>query len=78
MELKDVVALQVKFFREQKGYSQRELSDICNFPSSYIFKVEKGLRLPNLENIFKICDGLSIKPRDFIASVEEKLHTPLP
>lgn len=55
--------------RKAKGFSQQELADNCNIERTYISRIERGLHLPSLEAIFKICEVLKVDPATLIKEV---------
>ena len=50
----------IKLYRGQLGISQEELSDRAKVHVTHLSRLENGSRLPTLETLLKICDGLNI------------------
>lgn len=44
--------------RETLGFSQERLAQQCGFDRTYISMLERGMRNPSLQNLFKLADGL--------------------
>ena len=44
--------------REALGFSQERLAELCGFDRTYISMLERGMRNPSLQNLFKLADGL--------------------
>ena len=44
--------------REALGFSQERLAEQCGFDRTYISMLERGMRNPSLQNLFKLADGL--------------------
>lgn len=44
--------------RENLGYSQEKLADVCGFDRTYISMLERGRRNPSLLNLIKLAKGL--------------------
>lgn len=69
--------LEVKFgkilrkIRLSKGYSQQKLAFLSNLDRTYISLLERGLRKPTIETIFKLASALDIKPSFIIKELEE-------
>ena len=52
------------FYRTQRGFSQLELSGICDCAKSTIGGIESRKNFPSFELILKIADALEIHPAD--------------
>lgn len=50
----------IKFYREQKGLTQKQLADVCGITDTAIRNYEKGIRTPDEEIIRKIRAELDI------------------
>ena len=48
----------IKQRREALALSQEKLAERCGFDRTYISMLERGLRNPSLQNLFKLADGL--------------------
>lgn len=57
-------AQNVKKYREQKNYSKGKMSELVDCDISYIGKIERCEKYPNLKMIFKIAEALDIKAKD--------------
>ena len=44
--------------REVLGFSQEKLAEQCGFDRTYISMLERGMRNPSLQNLFKLAEGL--------------------
>lgn len=56
-------AKNVKKYREIRGYSKTKLSELVDCDLTYIGKIEKSEKYPNLKMIFKLADALEIPPK---------------
>ncbi len=56
--------MNLKFYREQKGYSQSELAIQANSSNGMIGNIESGKAKPSFDNICKIAAALNIHPAD--------------
>ncbi|WP_020619032.1 helix-turn-helix domain-containing protein [Paenibacillus daejeonensis] len=70
ISLKQVIGKTVKALRIKKGLSQEDLAHECNVDRSYISMIEVGRNEPSVTKIFDLCQGLQIKPSDFMKLVE--------
>lgn len=50
----EVFSARLKWLREKKGYSQKEMADLLGVSQPYYFKFEKGTGQPNLETLKKL------------------------
>mgnify|MGYP000570605155 CR=1 FL=1 len=50
----------VKKYREIKGYSKSHMSELVGCDISYIGKIERAEKSPNLKMIFKIAEALDV------------------
>ncbi len=53
-------ALNVKKYRELKNYSKGKMAELVDCDPSYIGKIERCEKYPNLKMIFKIAEALEI------------------
>ncbi|HSH72112.1 MAG TPA: helix-turn-helix transcriptional regulator [Methylophilaceae bacterium] len=60
----------LKDIRTQKGISQQELAFMTELDRTYISMLERNLRQPSLETVFKISVALGFKASEFIALIE--------
>lgn len=60
----DDFRINMKFYREQKGFSQSELAIQANSSNGMIGNIESGKAKPSFENICKIATALGIHPAD--------------
>lgn len=54
----------VKKYRELKGYNKGKFSELVGCDLSYIGKIERSEKYPNLKMIFKIAEALEIPVKD--------------
>ena len=58
----------VRFLRNQRGISAREMSLSLGQNVNYINLIENGKRLPSMEGFFLICEFFGLMPGDFFAA----------
>lgn len=57
-------------FREQRGLTQDVLSGLAGLDRTHYSKLERGLRSPTLDTLFKIGQALDIPPHVIVQSIE--------
>ena len=68
--LKQIIGKIIKSLRIKRGMSQEDLAFECGVDRSYISMIEVGRNEPSISKIFDLCEGLRIKPSDFIRLLE--------
>ena len=67
------VGMEIRNLRESKGLTQEQLSGLATLDRTHYSKIERGLRSPTIDTVFKIAFALDIKPHDLIQVIEEKV-----
>lgn len=57
-------AKNIKKYKESKGYSKTKLAELADCDLTYIGKIEKSEKYPNLKMIFKLAEALDIPTKD--------------
>ena len=70
MEVERVFGLVLREIRNQKKISQNELADLAELDRTYISLLERGLRQPTIETLFKLGEALKIKASVLIQKIE--------
>lgn len=70
MEIKNKIGKRIKFIREAKGMSQKDLAYAADLDRSYIASVENGARNISIVNIEKIACALKVSLAEFFNSEE--------
>lgn len=65
MNIKQKLGKRIRKLREEKGFSQEKLAELCGLHRTYISTVELGKRNISLVNIEKIANALSCQIKDF-------------
>lgn len=60
------VAARIKYFRHIRAYSQEELALKANLNPAYYGQVERGLKCPTVDTLYKIAKALDIEPAEFL------------
>ena len=58
-------------YRIEKGWTQEVLSGFAGLDRTHYSKIERGLRSPTLETVFKIAHALDIPPHELIIAIEK-------
>ena len=67
-----IVGKVIQKYREAKGLSQEVVSGLADIGRTHLSAIERGLRKPTLETLFKIADALNVKPSIIVKLIEEK------
>ncbi len=60
--------------RENKGLTQEQLSGLAVLDRTHYSKIERGLRIPTMESLFKIAYALDMKPHELIKIIENEIE----
>ena len=70
MKIEQIFGSILKEVRNQKNISQNELANLAELDRTYISLLERGLRQPTIETVFKIAEALNIKASTLIQKIE--------
>lgn len=74
-EITTAVGERIKFFRRARSMSQEELALRANINTAYYGQVERGLKCPTIDTLYKIASALEIPPSEFLRSDELPSYT---
>ncbi len=77
MEAFDIFRMNMKFYREKKGWNQSELAIQANSSNGMIGNIESGKAKPSFDNIIKIANALEINPADLFLRDASKSQSEL-
>jgi transcriptional regulator with XRE-family HTH domain len=66
MDMRRLVAANVKRIRVEKGLTQEPFSELSGFSQQYISGLESGLRNPTVVTLFELATALGVGPVDLI------------
>ena len=69
-----LVGLTIKKCRERKKLTQEVLSGLSGLDRTHYSKIERGLRSPNIDSIFKISAALNISPHELMIEIENTIE----
>lgn len=61
-------------YRERKELTQEVLSDLAGLDRTHYSKLERGLRSPTLDTLFKIGQALDVPPHVIVKAIEDAHH----
>lgn len=67
----EIVGRVLTKYRERKGLTQDVLSGLAGLDRTHYSKLERGLRIPTLDTLFKIGQALDVPPHMILKSIEE-------
>ena len=67
----EIVGRVLAEYRERKGLTQDVLSGLAGLDRTHYSKLERGLRSPTLDTLFKIGQALDVPPHIILTSIEE-------
>lgn len=59
-ELKQRFAKRLRFAREDRGLSQRQLDQLCGFAATRSCQLERGARMPSVQSLARLCTVLRV------------------
>ena len=69
-KMKRIVGQALARFRRDAGITQEKLAEIAGLERGYISLIERGLRMPTVDTVFRLCRGLDTRPSEMIRAVE--------
>lgn len=60
--------------RKAKGLSQEVLSGLADLDRTHYSKIERGLRCPTIDTLFKIAHALDVPPHKLVQAIESALE----
>ena len=59
--------------REEKGKTQEVLSGLAGLDRTHYSKIERGLRSPTLDTLWKVAHAPDLKPHELVEEIEKAL-----
>ena len=60
-------------FRREKGVSQEVLSGLADIGRTHLSAIERGVRKPTLETLYRIATALDVKMSDIVIEIEKRI-----
>lgn len=70
----ELVGSVIQKCRRDKRMSQEILSGLAGLDRTHYSKIERGLRSPTLDTLFKICQALDLQPHEMMIKIEKELQ----
>jgi transcriptional regulator with XRE-family HTH domain len=70
MDVRRRVGLNLKRFREERGFSQEAFADHCGLHRTYISGIERGVRNPTVLIVEKIAKALKVSAADLLQDIK--------
>mgnify|MGYP002563308728 CR=1 FL=1 len=67
-EITAAVAAQIRYYRKKHAMSQEALALKANLNPAYFGQVERDLKCPTVDTLYKIASALDISPADLLRS----------
>lgn len=68
-----IIGSTIRRLRKNKGLSQEVFSGLSGLDRTHYSKIERGLRSPTIETLFKIAHPLEMKPHELMIEIENAL-----
>ena len=72
MDLKEVVAINLRRIRHAKKMTQEELADAAGLSARYVGDIERADKSPSVSVLGRIADALMIDPAELIQPVKPR------
>lgn len=69
----ELIGTVIRDLRAEKGLSQEVLSGLAGLDRTHYSKIERGLRSPTIDTLFKIAYALEIPPHELMIAFEAAL-----
>ena len=69
----EVIGHILQVLRKNKGLTQEQLSGLATLDRTHYSKIERGLRNPTIDTVFKIASALDMKPHELVKIIEENV-----
>ena len=72
MDIGTAVGEELRASREKRRISQEQLGFDAGIHRTYVSLIERGLKSPTLNVLFRLCSALDVTPADFVRNVESR------
>ncbi|WP_049945014.1 helix-turn-helix domain-containing protein [Butyrivibrio sp. AC2005] len=70
MDITEEIGNRIRFYRKDRKLSQEELAEMSDLHPSYIGQLERGIKTPSVDTIYRITKGLDVTMSDFLKNIE--------
>lgn len=71
----ELIGEAIRNCRKKKGISQEVLSGLAGLDRTHYSKIERGLRSPSIDTLFKIAHALDMKPHELMLEIEQSVQS---
>ena len=68
----ETVGLLIREYRLRKGMSKEVLSGLAGLDRTHYSKIERGLRSPTIDTLFRIAHAMDVPPHEIIKALEDR------
>ncbi len=61
-----LIGSRIKNIRENKGITQQQISDICDFEKSTVSRIEAGRTNITIKTLYKLSQSLGVEMKDLV------------
>ncbi len=69
----ELIGSVIASYRKAKGLSQEVLSGLAGLDRTHYSKIERGLRSPTIDTLFKIAHALDMPTHELVRAIETAL-----
>jgi transcriptional regulator with XRE-family HTH domain len=70
MSISEAFGLILRQVRQDKGLTQERLGELAGLHRTYISLLERGLRTPTLDVLFRLAESLGVSASDLVKELE--------
>ena len=68
-----IVGTVIREVREKRGLSQEVVSGLADLGRTHLSAIERGVRKPTLDTLFKLADAMDIAPSELVYLIENRI-----
>lgn len=70
----ETIGMVIQRLRKSKRMSQELLSGLAGLDRTHYSKIERGLRSPTIDTLFKIAHALGVHPHELMIEIEKEVN----
>lgn len=63
----------IREVREKRGLSQEVVSGLADLGRTHLSAIERGVRKPTLDTLFKLAEAMDIAPSELVCLIENRI-----
>lgn len=72
--MKKVIGQVLRQFRIESGLSQDQLVDKIDMSKAFLSEIERGIKMPSLETLFRISKALDVNAWEIVKEIEKEVY----